>query len=353
MFSDPTGREASGADEVERSRVRTAGSIHRDGSPRRYAATFFAVTFALALTLSAQPQPQMDIASTQQITTSAKVDSMVFSPDGRRLALCQRSNLLVHDIATGQTKRIPTPIGCGMVLAFAADGRSIFFAVPNPTGPRYAIHHVAEAGGDAERLGFAISFGPISLSPDGKRAAYVRSEKGPKGELQWGMFVTTLDKENPREQRVCLGYFNDPEWSADGERIFAVAGQSSIVSISARTGEIATVAEGISIPRNNPWLVTAEGIVFAAPVQQSDRQPMWIVRIPSGERSLLSYSTTDLRILSMAAVPDGFLLAAVKRSNNGTFWDGMLYSVFKLSPQTVTWYNDAVLIHLRNHKGVQ
>ena len=169
-----------------------------------------------------------------------------WSPDGSKLVYQERDaateelgKLVVFDLATGTRTQVTDlkPKSCDhcwfVSPSFAADGRSILFALP--TGPPSApepqdLWSVPVEGGEPMLVLRGASGG--AYSPDGRSLAYVDAER-----------VKVADADG-RNSRVLSESGGAPRWSPDGTRIVYLDGDGSIYVVDVATGDTALVARG-------------------------------------------------------------------------------------------------------------
>ncbi|MGH8454111.1 MAG: DPP IV N-terminal domain-containing protein, partial [Nevskiales bacterium] len=105
-----------------------------------------------------------------------------WSADGRYLAMtlshAGSPDIYVHDLQTGQQRRITESRSIDTEASWAPDGKSLVFT--SDRGGRPQLYRVSANGGNAERLTFEGQSNQRGVfSPDGKRLAMVHeSNKG-------------------------------------------------------------------------------------------------------------------------------------------------------------------------------
>ena len=154
------------------------------------------------------------------------------SPDERRLVIGEmRASGLYADRAPlacfvtstegAASQRVGSPdIPCSMFVRWSRDGRWFYFA--SGRGSQFQLFRQSAAGGRPEQIttgtGLAVRgvLTSFALTPDGQSVVY------PSGEAQETIWLRTSD-ETPR-QLTFEGSALDPRPSADGQRVFYIAG---------------------------------------------------------------------------------------------------------------------------------
>jgi len=163
-----------------------------------------------------------------------------FTPDGKELVACYGGKIHRIQIATGEVTDVPftaqVSLDLGPELKFESrveegpvHARLIQQPVPSPDGKRIvfsSLTHIYTAdvpGGKATRLatGSTREYEPV-WSPDGQFIAYVTwAESG--GHI-WK--IRADGQGQPQQLTSIPGYYQDPAWTPDGDRIVALRGST-------------------------------------------------------------------------------------------------------------------------------
>jgi WD40 repeat protein len=109
----------------------------------------------------------------------ATITGPAWSPDGKRIAVCSRNGVIdeieVVDVASGSAKFLAGADGSWP--AWSQDGSAIYFSTTDAQGNRMSISAVSADGTGNNRV--VVPGGAMpALSPDGRRLAYVRADRG-------------------------------------------------------------------------------------------------------------------------------------------------------------------------------
>jgi Tol biopolymer transport system component len=163
-----------------------------------------------------------------------------FMPDGKELIVFYGGKINRVQVATGESSTIPfkadVSLDLGPQLKFESrveegpvHARLIQAPVQSPDGKRLALsslthlYGLAIPGGKAERLttGDSREYQP-AYSQDGQYVAYVTwSEQG--GHI-WKL--RTGGQSQPQQLTTVPGYYQDPAWTPDGQRVVALRGST-------------------------------------------------------------------------------------------------------------------------------
>lgn len=142
-----------------------------------------------------------------------------WSSDGKRLVYAGRGQggnyLVTVDVATGERTKLPVgrlggkePAGAPANPTLLPDGRLLFRAMKSMEDGQNFLY-LADPRGQVVKALDAADF--FSVSPDGKRVAYVRPSSGE------GLFVADL--ASGEHSRIVDGAAFEPAWSPDGSWI--------------------------------------------------------------------------------------------------------------------------------------
>jgi Tol biopolymer transport system component len=161
-----------------------------------------------------------------KITDSGKAGSSAISPDGRYVAYFadegQVSTLWVKQLATESTLKLAVlKNGEHGSCRFSPDGNYLYFLWANEEATSYDAYAVPVLGGTPKVIIQEFDVG-LGISPDGKRAAFVRGLVPQFSQL----FVANIDGTDRHLladlPKMNLGKFwthSPPSWSPDGTLI--------------------------------------------------------------------------------------------------------------------------------------
>lgn len=160
------------------------------------------------------------------INTPAQAETPRLSPDGKQLALTVAGDLSVYDLLRGILMKLTFDAALNRRPIWTPDGKHIVFAsdAPSPSG-EYGMWWIrADGSSQPEKLiAEKTPLQPWSISPDGRRIAFVRTDSDRNFEI-WTLALDSTDSDRPRPRelqaflREPAGQV-DPTFSPDGSWI--------------------------------------------------------------------------------------------------------------------------------------
>src|SRR2546423_1548103 len=285
--------------------------------------------------ISAKPFDRIKVS---KVTNNGKAGDAVVSPDGKYVVYVTgaegQQSIWIRHIATGSDKEIVPAVSNTNYtgLAFSRDGSFIYYIqVTSDVG---TLYRVPVLGGHATKLIENID-SSISLSPDGKRLAFIRGTLNPAedllmiansdgtGEQKLARHKASSLYPSSRELRSAWG----PAWSPDGETIVIAvraleeAGASrDLYAVSARDGSEKqfTNVSWYSIGQI-AWLADGSGLIVAASDQTaSGLHQIWHVSYPGGQTRKVTNDANNYIGISLTA--DSSSLATIQSEQLSNIW---------------------------------
>jgi serine/threonine protein kinase/Tol biopolymer transport system component len=276
------------------------------------------------------PTPQaMNIT---RLTNTGKASRAVISPDGRYVAYVKdeagQQSLWLILVATISEERIVPPAEVNYRgLTFSRDGTFLYYVRVDQDNRTGALYQKPVLGGDARKLLVNIS-SPITLSPDGKRLAFVR---GALSEKESALLVANADGSEEEK----LAAHKDPDTFSSSGPAWSPDGQTIACGYTNYTGGLYTnvvgvqVADGAEHPITSQrwsgggagqvaWLSDGSGLLVTLPGQEEDAHQIWQLSYPGNKAQRITNDLSGYANISLTA--DSGIMAAVRSDNLINIW---------------------------------
>jgi serine/threonine protein kinase len=279
-----------------------------------------------ALFSRSKPMPFQNFA-VSKATTSGKATLVAISPDGKYLLHVMddggQQSLLLQNIPTNSTTQVVAPGPFGYQgLRFSPDGNYLYFLRTEPGSQSLKfLYRAPVLGGTPQKLVTDIDSN-VTLSPDGKRFAYLLANNPKLGEYR----VIIRSTEGSEEKTIATGPLNEAQldvaWSPDGKRIVMPLSQpgaalGGMTAFDAESGKRNDFLISKDLFFSKPvWLPDGSGLLALAVPLFSNQTQIFHVAYPSGKVSAVTRDTNSYVDLSLAA--DGHTVAAVERLTHDT-----------------------------------
>jgi serine/threonine protein kinase/Tol biopolymer transport system component len=263
-----------------------------------------------------------------RITATGKASDAAISPDGRYIVHvvdnAGRQSLEVRQVATNTNQEIITPAEVTYVgLTFSPDSNYIYYAMRDKSNPSAALYRKAVLGGEPTRLIVNIT-GRVSLSPDGKRLAFIRG-----GVPQDESKVILANADGTNEQQIASrkgpDYYQDVAWSPDG-KVSALSTQTfkdrfhgSLVTVPVTGGEEKPfTSQTWLFIASMSWLGDGRGLIVSALEQSFGAIQLWYISYPGGEVRQITNDLNNYDVVSLTS--DSNALVTVQRERSSNVW---------------------------------
>ena len=326
----PSGHEAA---------VRRSGSSAVVTAARRHKLGAAAVSLIVILVLAAaafgiyallHPQhehegPFPHIAITR-VTDSGKVTRVAISPDGKYILNVvddkDARSLWIRHVQTGSNTQVAPPMPVAYRgVRFSRDGNYIYF-VRSEAGQQQAFGYLYRApvlGGAARQIIKDVDSN-VSLSPDGKRVAFIRANTPELGKFR----LITADVETGEEKVLSVhelgaGLNSAPAWSPDGKVIVlnlfrpTASSMGGLVAVDASSGKQRMFyVSADDVPTNPVWLPDGDGLIYlGAGIKSNFKQKqIRFVSYPRGVSHHITEDTNSYSDLDLSA--DGHTMATIR-----------------------------------------
>ncbi|MEZ5421624.1 MAG: winged helix-turn-helix domain-containing protein, partial [Pyrinomonadaceae bacterium] len=156
-----------------------------------------------------------------KLTDTGDLTGAVLSPDGKSIAFIRDGSIFLKDILTEKEIKLDIPGHTSVSsLRFSPDGNLLYFRNNKALSTQAAIVRTSRFGGDVETV-IDRSWGSFSVSPDGKKIAYILNVPPiakfnlKVRNLETGEEHDHFTTEQP--ENICLRCA--PAWSPDGTKI--------------------------------------------------------------------------------------------------------------------------------------
>jgi len=255
-----------------------------------------------------------------KITDSGKAGSPAISPDGRYVAYFvdegQVSTLWVRQSATESTLKLAVlKNGDHGSCRFSPDGNYLYFLWAHEGAKSFDAYAVPVLGGNPKRIIQEVTVG-LGISPDGKRAAFVRGLLPQFSQL----FVANNDGTDRRLladlPKLNLGKFWSsvpPSWSPDGTLIAStvLGPNGASVLIMPAAGGTPTLLP-FAHATGATWLPDQRGLLVAAAVGAHSQ--IWFQPYPQGKPQRITNDLNDYSTPTITADGNQFATRQVQES---------------------------------------
>ena len=304
--------------------------------------------------------------SVTKITDTGNAAQVAISPDGKYVLTLMRENglasLQLRNVPTNSMTQVQPPANVQYNgLRFSPDGNYFYFVRSDPGNEDLQfLYRAPLLGGAPEKLAEDVDSN-VTLSPDGRMAAFIRDDNPKRGEHQ----LIVKDLQSGAERSIVSGPQTDrllyPAWSPDGKVIVCFVAQpkgalTGLDAIDAQSGERKPLLRSESGVIAHPeWLPDGAGLLALQRDGSSNFQRNQIARVsyPDGAMNPVTRDAGNYSSISMArTVP---VLAAVASEQR---WDvqtlnaaGEVKSLGRASEEfTLAWMPDGKLLTDKDYR---
>jgi serine/threonine protein kinase len=263
-----------------------------------------------------------------RITSTGKASSAAISPDGRYIVHAVdnagRQSLELRQVATNTNQEIIPPSEVTYSgLMFSQDGNYIYYGMRDKTSPSASLYRKPVLGGEATKLITNLT-GRISLSPDGKRLAFLRSDRS-VGETA----VILANEDGSGEQKIASrqmpDFYLELAWSPDAKVIALATGtfkgnfHGTVVAVPVAGGEEKPLTPQTWVLTGSvAWLPDGRGLILSAVEQSFGVGQLWYVSYPGGEVRQVTNDLNNYDVVSITS--DSKFLVTVQSEQSSNIW---------------------------------
>ena len=272
------------------------------------------------------------------VTNNGKVGGATISPDGKFIVYSQNYSsaegiLYIRQTDTNSEAQLlkSNDMTFG-AKAFSPDSASVYYVVWDARDTNGALYRISVLGGEPSRILSNVGHF-FTLSPDGGRAAFFRTDKEQK---KTSIIIAALDGSGA--ERV-VHTFDDlkqstdsvPAFSPDGKRLaFALADEPNAVDLPpARVGVFTIEIDGGAIKKLTDekwigigmmnWMPDQSGVVFVGAPARS-RNQLYFLSYPAGDLTPVTKELGGYGNYGMGITADGKTLVGDSFEYSSQLW---------------------------------
>jgi Tol biopolymer transport system component/DNA-binding winged helix-turn-helix (wHTH) protein len=268
---------------------------------------------------SAQPATIFENFEVRKLTSTGASIEAAISPNGKYVAHVVdelgSQSLWTRQTATANDIQIVAPAEARYAgLTFSHDSDWIYFVRDNE------LFLIAALGGTPRKLLSGLS-SPISLSPDGKQLAFIRTRDDVSSLV---VFDFSSEQEGVIATRKSPSYFRSPAWSPNGRSIACSAGDRtgpslmSLVEIDLESGRERSLTDRQwSSAGRVTWMADGSGLLMAAG-EPSRHSQIWFVSY--GDGSVRAVTSTLINHRGASLTGDSRVLVTTQHEQSTNVW---------------------------------
>ena len=293
--------------------------------------------FGLYKLLNRPTRVHFQATTVTRVTNSGKVIDARLSHDGKYLVYsfsdAGNQSIWIRQVSIANEKVVvpPEPVGI-FGFTVSGDDHDLYYVIKRNFDSG-TLYRVPLLGGMPVKILERID-GAVTLSPDGKQLAFLRSSYPTENES--ALIVANVDGSSERAlavkkkpERLSPVFFSAPSWSPDGNLIAAsVATAGATTFGGARSQVIAFPVNGA--PEVNltpdPWLFTGQvewlpdmsGLIVIAGENGGPGAQVWFLSYPDGQKRRITNDLDQHRAIGMSA--DGRMFVNIVGTGAVSVW---------------------------------
>ena len=277
--------------------------------------------------------PYFQSTKISKLTVNGNAVGAAISPDGKYVVYAMdeagKQGLWLRQVAIANSVAIVPPAEVDFRgITFSHDGTYVYYVVSEKNNhARGDLYQVPALGGSVKKIKSDIN-GPVTLSPDGKQFAFVRSDTA-RGED----VLMIADVSGANERRLASRKYPDhfawssaPAWSPDGS-VVACASESAddqgffvkVIAVEVASGKENFFSDKRwEFVEQMSWLGDNTGMLVVGQDAEQAFQQIWHLSYPDGKLRKISSDLDDYVGLSMTA--DSRSVVSVQYQTLSNIW---------------------------------
>ncbi|HEX8140696.1 MAG TPA: protein kinase [Pyrinomonadaceae bacterium] len=272
--------------------------------------------------MSRRSATHFQATKTTKLTATGNITRAAISSDGKYVVYTMseagRQGLWVRQISVANGLRIVPPADVEYRgVTFSRDGAYVYYVLTDRnSGEHGRLYQIPALGGSAREVKRDVD-GPVSISPDGRQFAFVRSHP-----VEGVEALIVANESDGSEQQIVNKQFPErlstssaPAWSPDGERISYAVQSTDAKGFYMKLAEVHLtdrVEQALSQQRwlevgQSAWLADGSGLVVTAQGEDSSLYQLYHLSYPGGEVRRITNDLSDYRGVSVAENTEALL----------------------------------------------